>query len=263
MVEMMNWFLGTMGFGYKDWMEVFYPKACRPSNYLSYYSRRFNAVELDTTFYGVPKSSKIQQWVASVPDSFTFCAKIPRDITHEKGLIGAHGELAEFTDVMRILGHKLGVLLIQLPPRFTISEEKALGEFLELLPEDLKFAVEFRHASWERQNTEELLRQFKVCWATTEYPGLTNQVKQTCDFIYMRWIGQHGTYDRHSHERVDKTEQLTWWKENILSYKDKVKDIYGFFNNDYAGYAVGTCKKFKKILGLPIEAEEMIQGRLF
>jgi len=252
-----------MGFGYRDWSGVFYPEGCRTSNYLPYYSRSFNSVELDTTFYGVPKPSKINQWMSSVPDGFIFCAKLPRQITHEKRLIGVRGELTEFIDVMRMLGDKLGVLLIQLPPGFTISEEKVLGEFLELLPVDLRFAVEFRHASWVMQKTQDLLHPFKVCWATTEYPGLTNQVKQTSDFIYVRWIGQHGTYDQHTHERVDKTSQLIWWKEQIQPHLDKVNTVYGFFNNDYAGFAVGTCIKFKKLLGFPVETEKIIQGRLF
>jgi uncharacterized protein YecE (DUF72 family) len=260
---MPNWFLGTMGFSYKDWSRVFYPEGCRTTNYLSYYSRSFNSVELDTTFYGVPKSLKINQWMASVPDEFLFCAKLPRQITHEKRLNGVQGELTEFVDVMRMLGNKLGILLIQLPPSFTIAEEKVLGEFLELLPDDLRFAVEFRHASWERQKTQDLLRAFNICWATTEYPGLTNQVKQTCDFIYVRWIGRHGTYDQHTHERVDKTSQLIWWKEQINFHLDKVNTVYGFFNNDYAGYAVGSCEKFKKLLGLPVGTKKIIQGRLF
>jgi uncharacterized protein YecE (DUF72 family) len=260
---MANWFLGTMGFGYKDWVGVFYPKGCQASNYLPYYSRSFNSVELDTTFYGVPTPSKINQWMASVPDGFVFCAKLPRQITHEKKLVGVQGELIEFIDAMRLLGKKLGVLLIQLPPGFTISEEKALEEFLELLPDDLKFAVEFRHASWERQKTHDLLSTHKVCWATTEYPGLTNQVKLTCNFIYVRWIGQHGSYNQHTYERVDKTDQLIWWKEQIQTHLENVNGVYGFFNNDYAGYAVGTCIKFKKILGFPDETERIVQGRLF
>jgi uncharacterized protein YecE (DUF72 family) len=201
--------------------------------------------------------------MASVPDGFLFCAKLPRQITHEKRLILVQGELIEFLDVMRMLGNKLGVLLIQLPPSFTISEEKGLAEFLELLPDDLKFAVEFRHASWERQKTQDLLRAFNVCWATIEYPGITNQVKQTCDFIYIRWIGQHGTYDQHTQEVVDKTSQLIWWKEQIQSHLDKVNTVYGFFNNDYAGFAVGTCIKFKKLLGFPVVSQEIKQGRLF
>lgn len=260
---MSAWFLGTMGFGYKDWVGAFYPDDTRSQNFLSYYSRSFNSVELDTTFYGVPNTPKVKQWATSVPDHFKFCAKLPRQITHEKRLQGVKGELDEFVDSMRILENKLGALLIQLPPGFTSAEEKPLVEFLDLLPMDVRFAVEFRHASWEKQKTEELLQNRQVCWATTEYPGLTNQVKQTCDFLYIRWIGQHGSYDRHSYERVDKTNQLLWWKDQIQPRLDKVGEVYGFFNNDYAGYAVGSCIKFKKILGLPGESEKIIQGRLF
>lgn len=260
---MANWYLGTMGFGYKDWVSIFYPEGCRTPSYLPYYSRSFNSVELDTTFYGVPNRNKITQWAASVPESFVFCAKIPKKITHEMGLKNTQAELYEFIDAIRSLGNNLGVLLIQLPPGFTAVEERVLGAFLELLPEDVRFAVEFRHPSWERQKTEDLLRAFKVCWATTEYPGLANRVKRTCSFLYIRWIGQHGTYDRHTHERVDKSNQLYWWKEQINPHLEFVENVYGYFNNDYAGYAAGTCLKFKSILGLPDIQQTLTQGRLF
>lgn len=260
---MSEYFLGTMGFGYQDWVGVFYPEKFRSQNFLSYYSRKFNSVELDTTFYGVPRTSKVAQWAASVPDNFKFCAKLPRQITHEKGLREAQAELDEFVDAMKGLGDKLGVLLIQLPPSFTFAELESLREFLALLPKEVRFAVEFRHASWLQPQTEELLKLHQICWATTEFPGLPNEVKRTCDFLYIRWIGQHGTYDRHSHERVDKTSSLIWWKDQIQPHLDHVSEVYGFFNNDYAGYAVGTCNKFKEILGMPGKTDEMTQGRLF
>lgn len=260
---MTEWYLGTIGFGYKDWVGGFYPESLRAADYLAFYSQKFNAVELDTTFYGVPKLSRVKQWAASVPKGFRFCAKLPRRITHEKGLKGARGELEEFVEAMRGLEGKLGALLIQLPQSFTAKEEKALGEFLEGLPRDVRFAVELRHASWIKPEIVELLRSFGVSWATTEYPRLPNQVKHTRDFLYIRWIGQHGAYDRHSYERVDKTPQLVWWRDQIEPYLGQVRDIYGFFNNDYAGFAAGTCLKFKRILGMIGESANLVQGRLF
>lgn len=261
---MSEWFLGTMGFGYKDWGGgVFYPFGLRSASSLAYYSRSFNAVELDTTFYGVPKLTKVKQWANSVPDRFVFCAKLPRTLTHENGLRGVQGELSEFIEVMRHLEEKLGVILIQLPPSFTLAEEKYLAEFLDFLPTDIRFAVEFRHASWLIPKIEQLLRSHQVCWATTEYPGLPNQIRQTSHFLYIRWIGQHGTYDHHTYERVDKTQQLIWWKDQIQPFLDHTNRVYGFFNNDYAGYAISTCNKFKNILGLSISPDKVTQGRLF
>jgi uncharacterized protein YecE (DUF72 family) len=261
---MSEWFLGTMGFGYKDWGGgIFYPVGLPSGASLAYYSRRFNAVELDTTFYGMPTLTKVKQWANAVPDYFVFSAKLPRSLTHEKGLRGVRGELNEFVDGMRNLGDKLGVILIQLPPHFTLAEEKPFTEFLNDLPPDIRFAVEFRHSSWLVSKIKALLESHQVCWATTEYPGLPNQVRQTTDFLYIRWIGQHGTYDRHAFERVDKTSQLVWWKDQIYPYLDRVTRVYGFFNNDYAGFAIGTCNKFKKILGLQEPPNQIIQGRLF
>ncbi len=124
---MVEWFLGTMGFGYDDWRGVFYPPGTTSRDYLTHYSRIFNSVEMDTTFYGVPRSAVVTQWAASTPDNFKFCAKLPRTITHEMGLIGTRGLVDEFIDAMRLLGDKLGVILIQFPPSFTSTESAGAG----------------------------------------------------------------------------------------------------------------------------------------
>src|SRR5512145_2142009 len=105
---MTDWLLGTMGFGYKDWQGVFYPAGVGTRDYLGFYSRIFNAVEMDTTFYGIPRLSTVEGWGASTPEGFTICAKTPRLITHELELVGASGYMKEFTDTMRSLGDKLG-----------------------------------------------------------------------------------------------------------------------------------------------------------
>ncbi len=264
---MANWYLGTMGFGYKDWQGVFYPSGVGSRDYLEYYSRIFNAVEMDTTFYGIPRASTVEQWAAATPQDFKFCAKTPRMITHELELAGAASLMKEFTDAMRLLGNKLGAILIQLPPSFDVSHHLTLAAFLEELPTaaaGIRMAVEFRHQSWFTAETAELLRARGVCWAATEFPRLPSQIHLTASFLYVRWIGQHGSYDHHNHERVDKTPDLRAWWDRFQPTLDQVGGIYGFFNNDYAGFAAGTCNKFKAIAGLPVEPfTPPEQGRLF
>lgn len=264
---MAEWYPGTIGFGYRDWQDIVYPTGCLARDYLAYYSRIFNAVEMDTTFYGIPRRSTVERWAASVPQGFKFCAKTPRKITHELGLIGAASLMKEFCDSLRPLEDKLGAILIQLPPSFDASHRNDLARFLEELPGTASgtlVAVEFRHRSWYLAEIAGLLRSHGICWAATEFPRLPRQINLTADFLYVRWIGQHGSYDRHTHERVDKTSELTWWWEQLHALEERVPTVYGFFNNDYAGFAAGTCNKFKRIAGLPVvsfPAPE--QGRLF
>ncbi len=246
---------------------VFYPPGIGTRAYLEYYSRIFNAVEMDTTFYGIPRLSTVEGWAASTPEGFKFCAKTPRIITHELALAGAAGYMKEFTDVMRTLGNKLGAILIQLPPSFDLSHQRALTAFLEELPRSapgIRIAIEFRHRSWFTPQTAELLRSHGVCWAATEYPYTPRQVNRTANFLYIRWVGQHGSYDHHNYERVDKTPELKQWLAILQASMESVEAIYGFFNNDYAGFAAGTCNKFKELAGLPfIPFTPAEQGRLF
>ena len=116
---MLNWHLGTIGFSYKDWNAVFYPVGLQPRDYLAHYSQIFNAVELDSTFYGTPKPEYVERWARVTPPEFTFCVKAPKEITHEMRLVGVEGLLDSFLATMRLLGQKLGVILFQLPPDFT------------------------------------------------------------------------------------------------------------------------------------------------
>lgn len=256
--------LGTIGFGYQDWNGEFYPSGMPTRDYLRYYSRNFNAVEIDTTFYGSPKAETVHRWISDAKNDFIFCIKMPRSITHQMGLIGTRGLVSEFCDAARLFGDKLGVILIQLPPRFTADSVNVLDTFLRELPNDFRFAVEFRDVSWYTKTTEKLLTKHNICWVITEYPSLPMDIRRTSEFLYIRWIGKHGSYDHHTFERKDMTSQLEWWWDQIISHLGDINLFYGFFNNDYAGYAVGTSKKFKKLVGIT-EEEEMIpkQERLF
>ena len=263
-LDMTLWYLGTMGFSYKDWQGVFYPMGIKPRNYLQYYSKAFNAVEVDATFYGTPKPEVVQRWSANTPDLFVFCLKMPRIITHELGLIRSTSYVQEFVDRVLLLGDKLGVVLIQLPPSFTSSRTSILATFLEDLPDDIRFAVEFRHQSWYTSKNAEMLAGHNVCWVATEYKGLPKTVPSTSDFLYVRFIGRHGRFTRYDRVRLDVSENLEWWQNRIVDLAPQAKSFYGFFNNDFSGYAPATCNQFKYNLGLQtVNLEPPKQERLF
>jgi len=248
---MLNWHLGTIGFSYKDWNGVFYPAGLVARDYLVHYSRVFDTVELDSTFYGTPRPEYVERWAAVTPDDFTFCVKTPREVTHDHRLIDAAEPMESFLNVISLLGRKLSVILIQLPPDMGFAYIHKLAVFLRGLPDDFRYAVEFRHPSWHTMATGQLLQNQDVCWVSTDYIHLPKRVYVTTDFIYIRWIGKHGQYELKDHERVDMTPRLETWHEDIQSRQEGVRSIYGFFNNDYAGHSPATCNRFKEIAGLP------------
>jgi uncharacterized protein YecE (DUF72 family) len=261
---MVNWHLGTIGFAYKEWVGAFYPAGMTPRSFLSHYSQLFDAVEIDSTFYGPPTASIVQRWADVTPDGFTFCPKTPRIITHELRLLDATKPMLAFLDTLRLLGQKLGVVLIQFPPDFTHDQFNPLLAFLKELPEDIRYAVEFRHRSWETPGTTTLLERYNVGWTAADYIHMPKIVRRTTDFLYLRFIGPHGQYVTKDQELVNKTPELRQWHQHLQPHLDQVNDVYGFFNNDYSGYSPATCKRFKNIVGLEQkEIRSYRQGRLF
>jgi uncharacterized protein YecE (DUF72 family) len=262
--RMTEFYLGTMGFSYGDWKGVFYPSGVPARDYLTYYGRIFNAVEMDTTFYAIPRPTVVQGWSDAVPVNFRFTAKTPQLITHEMGLLNVGPYMDEFINTIRFLGDKLGVVLIQLPPNYTIDKLPILTAFLKGLPVDIRFAVEFRHSSWYTTQIADLLAAHRICWAATEYADLPHQVTPTVDFIYIRWLGKHAAFRHYDHEQVDREQYLAWWGEQIKHNLDHAQIVYGFFNNDFSGFAPATCNRIKTLLGLTtVDYKQPVQGRLF
>lgn len=261
---MTNWYLGTMGFGYKQWLGAFYPSGLSSHKFLPYYAERFNAVEIDSTFYGTPRSKTVQGWGQKTPPHFRFCPKIPREISHDLRLVGVRNLMTPFLQTMRHLGDKLGIILLQLPPDFTVAEVDSLARFLRRLPTDIRFAVEFRHDSWLTEATYSLLRQYQIGLVATDYIHLPKTIRPTTDFLYMRFIGPHGQFETKHEELVDQTAVLQHWHTQLHPHLTQFKQIYGFFNNDFSGHSPATCNRFKKIVGLPTkETRVRTQGRLF
>ena len=261
--------VGTMGFSYSDWAGVFYPPGTKPGDYLAWYARQFDTVELDTTFHATPPVDRVRRWADVTPDEFRFCVKTPRDVTHEGALGRRLGPMLGFLDVMRAFGPKLAVVLIQLPPSCGVDQFEELERLLKGLPRDARYAVEFRNASWGQQRTLDLLRERGVGLVVAEYTTRPSRIHVTGDFLYVRWIGEHERFKELNREQVDMTPSLEWWRDEITRANDsgQVKDVYGFFNNDYSGYSVATCRRFMAMMGLPVrespDQDLAGQGMLF
>ncbi len=262
--KLVNWHLGTVGFSYKDWDGSFYPRGAPPRSYLAHYSQIFNAVEIDSTFYGTPSPDRVRAWTSVVPGHFKFCPKTPRQITHDARLVDATLPMRQFIDTVRLFGNHLGAILIQLPPTMTATDFETVANFLEELPDDLNFAIEFRHLSWFTPETVGMLQSFNVSWASTAYLDLPKQIAITAPFHYIRWLGRHGTFEQKDREQTDVTAQLEWWWAYLQPILNRVENIYGFFNNDYSGHSPATCNRFKEMIGLPtVQPQIPQQGSLF
>ena len=261
-----RWYLGTMGFSYKDWSGPFYPPEMPAHKYLKFYGRIFNAVEIDSTFYGTPRRETVLRWKSITPDHFRFCLKTPREITHDLMLAGpqALDSMLAFLESAGLLDEKLGVILLQFSPSFKIDRLQSLAAFLGKLPGMYRYAVEFRHRSWYQPDTTTTLSQFGIGWASTEYPNVPLHTEFCTNHVYIRWIGRHGRFQTHIRERVDMSSSLSNWKSELARNLKDEQEVFGFFNNDYAGFAPATCNKFKALLALPTNSfDRPKQGRLF
>lgn len=253
-----------MGFSYEGWAGPFYPVGLPQRHFLAHYSQYFDAVEIDSTFYGIPKLEQVQRWTAVTPPHFTFCLKTPRAITHDAPLIAGIEPMQEFLHVIGSLGDKCGVILIQFGPEFTHDQFNNLMTFLKALPTDRRFAVEFRHRSWETPGTAVLLEQHNIAFVAADYIHLAKTIHRTADFLYLRFIGPHGQFEGKDQELVDKTAVLQQWYTHIEPHLAHVKDVFVFMNNDFSGFSPATCNRFKQIVGLEItEIRPLVQGRLF
>lgn len=177
---------GTSGYSYKEWLGSFYPEKLPARQMLAYYAERLPAVEINNTFYRLPKESVVASWGAQVPDTFRFAIKASQRITHMKRLKDAGDETAYLLRTVATLGEKLGVLLFQLPPNARADRDR-LASFLDLLPAGTRAAFEFRHPSWSEPAIAELLRSRDVALVvadTDEVPA--TDLVATASFGYLR-----------------------------------------------------------------------------
>jgi uncharacterized protein YecE (DUF72 family) len=256
--------IGTSGWSYREWEDIFYPPGEKSK--LSFYTRYFDTVEIDSSFYAYPKKGMIHGLARFTPDDFIFSAKLPKLITHQKKLDmgkGVHADLIRFLDVMKPLieREKLGPVLIQLPPRFSYEDDvKKLGEFLEALPADVAFAVEFRNLSWQRQESYDLLRKSGVANTIVDEPLLPPDTQVTSpDLAFIRW---HGRNDKPWYDYRYKQEELDPWVGKVKDVAAKVRKTYGYFNNHFRGAAVENALQMLEKLGKASKEQKELQEKV-
>jgi len=257
-------YIGTSAFTAVGWEGSFYPKGAKPADFLSYYARHFNSVEIDSTFYRCPSASTVRGWASKTPDGFVFAAKVPQVITHEKVLVDCDAEFKEFLDTMELLGDKLGPLLLQ----FGYFNKKAfvgvndflarLRPFLKKLPKGRKFAVEIRNKNWLVPQFVEALRERGVALALIDQSWMPRPAQWfekfdpiASDFTYVRWLGdrkgieeQTKTWDK---VIVDRGAELSEWAEILGKVHKRKIQIFAYANNHYAGHGPATVEMFQDL----------------
>jgi uncharacterized protein YecE (DUF72 family) len=238
--------IGTSGWSYKHWQEVLYPKEIRPEKYLEFYATRFACVELNSSFYSLPRENTVSGWMRRTPDDFRFCLKISRLITHHLRLANIEEPVRKFFTVFNTMNEKLGPVLIQLPPGL-IYDRAVICDFLGMLTErysDYRYAVEIRNKSWMTDEFFGLLSDYDTALVFADsgdrYPYCETI---TTDFIYLRLHGRRQLYASDYSE-----EELKTYADKIASWQGSEKEIWVFFNNDYNGYAVMNALRLREII---------------
>jgi uncharacterized protein YecE (DUF72 family) len=232
--------VGTSGFSYAEWKGPFYPTDLAASGMLAYYAERLPAVEINNTFYRLPRRSVLEGWAAQVPEGFRFAVKASQRITHLKRLKDVGDETRYLLDVAQALGDRLGVLLFQLPPNLKLDLDR-FERFLELLPAGTRAAFEFRHPSWADPRVLDRLRERACAWVVTEQEeGTAPDFLVTAPWTYLRL--RRPAYAR---------EELAAWATRLLT-RD-LTEAFVFFKHEDAGAGPKLAAEF---LALAERAEE-------
>jgi len=241
---MTNLFLGTQGWAYKSWVGTFYPQGTSPDNYLSEYARHFHAIEIDSTYYAIPRARSVEQWRDATPAHFRFAAKFPQVITHEKMLKDAERETEQFLSTIALLGEKLGPLLLQFPYTFTPDQRDTLARYLAALPTQFRYAVEVRQRGWLNDAFFDLLKQHRVAYAISDYGYMPRLARVTTDFAYIRLLGNRKDFKDEQFDRVrlNRDADLARWSDLIVELNEKGVAVWAFVNNRYQGHSPATVR---------------------
>ncbi len=240
--------IGTSGWSYAHWAGPFYPQETKPDKYLEFYQTRFDCTELNSCFYHLPREETVAGWMRRTPESFRFCLKLSRFITHQRRLKQIDEAMAKFFGLFDSMIPRLGPVLVQLPPGLSY-DLPLLADFLQLTKESYpsyRFAIEARHPSWFRSEFSDLLSHYRTTFviADSGYRFPEREIV-TSHEVYLRFHGREQLYASDYPEPV-----LRDFADKIRDWMEEGKEVWVFFNNDFQGYAVKNALQLKNMLEL-------------
>jgi len=242
MTALENIHIGASGWHYDSWIGPFYPERLPKKDFLAYYSRHFQTVEINHSFYRLPKTEVLTAWRKAVPEGFLFAVKASRYITHMKKLKDAKEALTAFLKRVDALGDKLGPILFQLPPRWRFNLER-FRAFLESLPGNYRYAFEFRDTSWMNPAAYEALNMVRAAFCIYDLAGYRSPKEITSDFIYVRLHGPNDAY-----KGSYSVSTLSRWAGAFSTWVDMGNQVFCYFDNDEAGYAAQNASKLQEMI---------------
>jgi uncharacterized protein YecE (DUF72 family) len=236
--------IGCSGWNYAHWRDgVFYPPRLPSRSWLEHYAQHFDTVEVNATFYRLPRATAVANWLEQTPPGFVFTIKMSRYVTHVKRLRDLRPSLALFYETIAPLVHsqKFGPVLWQLPPTFKRDDDR-LRQALAQLPAG-RHCFEFREPSWFAAEVYAVLREHGVALVIGDDPRRPYQTHElTADWTFVRFhSGRRGRGGNYSERELDE------WAERIRRWRESV-DVYAYFNNDWEGYAIRNAQGLKRRL---------------
>lgn len=234
--------VGTSGWHYEHWREIYYPQGLSAGERLAFYSHHFDTVEINNSFYRLPSRSTFSSWAQKVPPEFVFAVKASRFITHMKKLSQPQETVPGLLENAAGLGRKLGPVLFQLPPRWKVNPGR-LDEFIASLPRENRYAFEFRDQTWFHGDVFRLLEAANCALCIASSPSFPMTRRVTADFIFLRFHGGKVLYgSKYSRKELED------WAAFSLPLLEEGRDVYAYFNNDAYGYAIQDARVFRELV---------------
>lgn len=231
-------YIGTSGFSYPHWRRDFYPAGVPQRRWLEFYAERLDTVELNNTFYAMPRAEQCANWAGRAGEDFCFVVKLNRFITHRKRLRDCGELLANYLSAVDEMGDKLGAVLVQLPPTFH-ADPRRLDDFLALCPTDHRWALEFRSDTWLREDVYDVLRRHNAALAV--HDQIADHPREvTADWMYLRFHGPEGGDTGYTHQFL--TAEARRIRDDLAADRD----VYAYFNNDVGGHAHRNARDLRR-----------------
>ncbi|HJR85715.1 MAG TPA: DUF72 domain-containing protein [Nitrososphaeraceae archaeon] len=259
----MDLYIGCSGWSYSSWEGPFYPSNIDNKLMLTYYSKIFDYVEIDSTFYNIPSQSMVKNWNKRTPNNFRFTVKFPKIITHEKKFRNVEKELSQFYENMEPLKDKILALLIQLPPSYELKEGlETFRNYDFFFDNTFRYAIEVRHSSWFSELAYNMFRNSNISLVWSQMDVLQTPPVITTDFIYLRLIGDRSIQESNFGKlQRDRSLEMKGWTDRISQLKEQEKSLkIGIVaaNNHYGGFGPGTVNMFREMLNLEPKSTEHI-----